>query len=297
MKQTINKYINKMVIGTYQNLNLIFKENKMIKIAKDKNKNLGIKKIMKKNQVVLLALALMLMTAGYMNYTNNHENENMLLASLGDAKLVSANVINDANILNEVNNSVVESNNEENIVEQNNINEENQIEENTTNETVETNANNVDSNAPVSKGTNVENQTTEEAESTSNEENDEVQETSTKQADNDYFTRSKLERETMYSQMLETYTKILENGNISSEQKDIAENEIKNINNTKNAIMIAENLLATKGFENVVIFVNSPSVNVVVKKENLETEEVAQIQNIVQRELNTDIENIHITTN
>jgi len=263
----------------------------MIKIAKDKNKNLGIKKIMKKNQVVLLALALMLMTAGYMNYTNNHENENMLLASLGDAKLVSANVVNDANILNEVNNSVVESNNEENIVEQN------QIVQNTTNEAVETNANNVDSNAPVSNETNVENQTTEEAESTSNEENDEVQETSTKQADNDYFTRSKLERETMYSQMLETYTKILENGNISSEQKDIAENEIKNINNTKNAIMIAENLLATKGFENVVIFVNSPSVNVVVKKENLETEEVAQIQNIVQRELNTDIENIHITTN
>lgn len=237
----------------------------MIKIANDKNKNLGIKKIMKKNQVVLLALALMLMTAGYMNYTNNHENENMLLASLGDAQLVSANVVNDANILNEVNNAVAESNNEKNIVEQNNINEENQ--------------------------------TTEEAESTSNEESKEVQETSTKQADNDYFTRSKLERETMYSQMLETYTKILENGNISSEQKDIAENEIKNINNTKNAIMIAENLLATKGFENVVIFVNSPSVNVVVKKENLETEDVAQIQNVVQRELNTDIENIHITTN
>ena len=263
----------------------------MIKIAKDKNKNLGIKKIMKKNQVVILALALMLMTAGYMNYTNNHENENMLLASLGDAQLVSANVVNDANILNEVNNAVADSNNEENIVEQN------QIVQNTTNEAVETNANNVDSNAPVSNETNIENQTTEESESTSNEESKEVQETSTKQADNDYFTRSKLERETMYSQMLETYTKILENGNISSEQKDIAENEIKNINNTKNAIMIAENLLATKGFENVVIFVNSPSVNVVIKGENLETEKVAQIQNIVERELNTDIENIHITTN
>lgn len=267
----------------------------MIKNADDKNKNLGIKKIIKKNQVVLLALALMLMTAGYMNYTNNHENENMLLASLGDAQLVSANVVNDANILNEVNNSVVESNNEENIVEQN------QIAQNTTNETVETNANNVDSNAPISNETNIdaklENQSIEETSSTSNEESKEVQETSTKQADNDYFTRSKLERETMYSQMLETYTKILENGNISSEQKDIAENEIKNINNTKNAIMIAENLLQTKGFENAIVFVNSPSVNVVIKGENLETEEVAQIQNIIQRELNTDIENIHITTN
>ena len=59
----------------------------MIKYLGDKTKNIGIKKIMKKNQVVILALALMLMTAGYMNYTNNHENENMLLASLGDAQL------------------------------------------------------------------------------------------------------------------------------------------------------------------------------------------------------------------
>ena len=262
----------------------------MIKIAKDKNKNLGIKKIMKKNQVVLLALALMLMTAGYMNYTNNHENENMLLASLGDAQLVSANVVNDANILNEVNNAVVESNNEENIVEQNNINEENQIEENITNETVETNSSVPGNNDSEEKA---ESQATEETASN----NEEIQETSTKENNNDYFTRSKLERETMYSQMLETYTKILENGNISSEQKDIAENEIKNINNTKNAIMIAENLLKTKGFENVIVFVNSPSVNVVIKGDNLTTEQVAQVQNIIQRELNTDIENIHITTN
>ena len=59
----------------------------MIRRISEKKDNSGIKKIMKKNQVVILALALMLMTAGYMNYTNNHENENLLLAQLGDAKL------------------------------------------------------------------------------------------------------------------------------------------------------------------------------------------------------------------
>ena len=101
----------------------------------------------------------------------------------------------------------------------------------------------------------------------------------------------------MYSQMLETYTRILENEKISADQKDIAENEIKNINDTKNAIMIVENLFETKGFENAIVLVNSPSVNVVIKGEELNTEQVAQIQNIVQRELKTDIENIHITTN
>ena len=101
----------------------------------------------------------------------------------------------------------------------------------------------------------------------------------------------------MYSQMLETYTGILENEKISSEQKDIAENEIKNINDTKNAIMVVENLFETKEFENAIVFVNNPSVNVVIKAKELTTEQVAQVQNIVQRELKTEIENIHITTN
>ena len=40
--------------------------------------------------------------------------------------------------------------------------------------------------------------------------------------DENYFSNSKLERDKMYSQMLETYQKILENSSISAEQKTIA---------------------------------------------------------------------------
>ena len=99
----------------------------------------------------------------------------------------------------------------------------------------------------------------------------------------------------MYSQMLETYQKILESTTISQEQKAISEQEIAKINQTKNAIMIAENLISTKGFENNVVFVNDESVNVVVKAEDLGTEQIAQIQNIISRELKVEIENIHIS--
>lgn len=227
----------------------------MIKREYEKQKKTGINKIMKKNQVVILTLALMLMTAGYMNYTNNHENENVLLAQLGDAKLVSTNVAEINEIVNENTNETQVENNIQNQTETNNI-EENKVEEETSN----------DSNNNAIEST------------------------------DDYFTKSKLERETMYSQMLETYQKILENEKIASDQKDIAENEIKNINDKKNAIMIVENLLKTKDFEKAVVFINEQSVNVVVKGEKLETEQVAQIQNIIQRELKTNIENIHITT-
>ena len=100
----------------------------------------------------------------------------------------------------------------------------------------------------------------------------------------------------MYAEMVSNYQKIIENTNSSEAQKSIATQEITKINNTKNAIMICENLIQTKGFENCVVLVNEDSVNVVVKiGDGLNTEGVAKIQNIVSRELNTQIDNIHIT--
>lgn len=228
----------------------------------NKLKEIGIGKIIKKNQVVILTLALMLMTAGYMNYTNNQENENTLLAQLGDAQLVSTNIIENEQTNNEV------INEEENQIEEKG--DENQIEEiNNTYENEITESSNIADNT--------------------------IQETSSNIKD-DYFTKSKLERDSMYSQMLETYKGILENEKIASEQKGIAENEIKNINDKKSAIMIVENLLQTKGFANSVVFINDPSINVIIKGKELAAEQVAQIQNIVQRELKTEIENVHITT-
>ena len=101
----------------------------------------------------------------------------------------------------------------------------------------------------------------------------------------------------MYSQTLETYQKMLENSNVSEEQKAIVTQEITKLNQEKNAIMICENVLSTKGFNKCVIFVNVDSISVVVGKEKIETDEIAQIQNIVSREMNAKVENIHIMTN
>ena len=58
--------------------------------------------------------------------------------------------------------------------------------------------------------------------------------------------------------------------------------------------MICENLIGTKGFQNNVIFVNGNSITVIVGATELKQEEVAQIQNIIAREMQANIENIHI---
>ena len=209
-------------------------------------------KILKRNQLVILVISLMLVTAGYLNFTstNNNEANKDIVAELGDATLVSSNNIEkeDENI---VENKEEDYEKEEDIATQetDNINEQEEGEK-----IVET-----------------------------------VQEDT-------YFTTSKLERENIYSQMLETYQEIYNNTNSSSEQKEAAIQEIAKINKTRNAIMIAENLVIAKGFEDIVIFANSNSVSVIIKAEKLEPEQIAQIQNIVSRELEVGAEIINIST-
>ena len=217
-------------------------------------------KILKKNQIVIYVIAIMLMTAGYLNYSTNDSNNSvetsMNIESKDDSKLAD---IGDATLVNS--NDVVESNTQaqETTAE---------AENNTTNNDTTTN----------------ETQTNEVETSTN----------SVKNSKDDYFSKSKLERETMYSQMLETYEKVLNSTNAEEVQKQSATTEIKKINDTKNSIMICENLIQTKGFEDCVIFVNGDSVSIIVKKDELAKEDVAQIQNIISREMNSQIENIHI---
>lgn len=136
----------------------------------------------------------------------------------------------------------------------------------------------------------------ENANSQDNQENkQEIKETSATNKD-DYFQESKLSRDTMYSQTLETYQGILNNSNVSEEQKAIVTQQITDLNKEKNAIMICENLMSTKGFNKCVIFVNVDSISVIVGAEELKADEIAQIQNIISREMSAKVENIHIMT-
>lgn len=209
-------------------------------------------KVLKRNQVIVLVIALMLVSAGYLNFASiDNENKQestqtsvqestIEYAGIGDAKLVSGNVSNENNVIQSI------------VPNENNVNE-------------------------ISKTT---------SSITTN--------TSDKKTE-EYFSSSRLNRETMYSQMLETYQKILENELISSDQKAIAQTEIKNINDIKNKIMICENLIKIKEVDDVIIFVNDKSISVIVRADELKQEKIAQIQNIISREMQIEIDNIHIS--
>ena len=229
-------------------------------------------KIIKKNQIIIFVIALMLVTAGYLNYTTGEGEDalatsgladNAEVAEIGDAKLVSSNSLTNeesSSISSEKNNNISNNTVSSNVVK----NEENQSKTNIASNNVENGEKTVT--------------------------------TSTKNND-DYFTNSTLTRDTMYSQMIESYQKILNNTSVSADQKAISQTEIKKINDLKNSIMICENLIKTKGINDVVIFANDTSISVIIKTngEEVTKEQAAQIQNIVAREMKAEIENIHIS--
>ena len=226
------------------------------------------KGLFKKNQVIIYVIALMLVTAGYLNYTTNTSEQ----VSAQTAMEMEAN--DDMQIADIVDATLVNSND---------------VVENTTDETVTnrtTNSANIvnTTEANTNTTTNMSNENTTSTETNATITNDE------------YFTKSRLERDTMYSQMIESYEKVLNSSHSLETQKQSATEEIKKINDTKNSIMICENLISTKGFTNNVIFVNGDSISVIIGTQELKQEDVAQIQNIISRELKAEIENIHIST-
>lgn len=144
--------------------------------------------ILKKNQIIIYTFALMLVAAGYLNYTSTLKkndvetsveevvNEENQIADIGDAKLV----------------------NSDDIVSQNDNNSNN-----------DNNDDNSDNNSDNDSS---------KASSISTEENildksNKSEETSSNINSDDYFVQSKLERDTMYSQMIENYEKILNSSN------------------------------------------------------------------------------------
>ena len=126
-------------------------------------------------------------------------------------------------------------------------------------------------------------------------ENQTSENTITEEIQKDYFLEARMSRDSIYSESLETYEKLLESSSATNDQKAIAQNEISNITNEKKTIQSTESLIKMKGFEDVVIFKNSESVSVVVKSDVLLPEQVAQIQNIVEREFKINGKNINIT--
>lgn len=111
----------------------------------------------------------------------------------------------------------------------------------------------------------------------------------------DYFASAKLNREQTRAKNKEMLMDLIDNAGISEEQKQDAVNNVVGMTEIAEKESAAEILLEAKGFEDVVVSIVDGSADVIVNAANLTEQQMAQVEDIVKRKTGISVENIVIT--
>ncbi len=110
------------------------------------------------------------------------------------------------------------------------------------------------------------------------------------------LTGAKLEKEQTRAQNKETLLEIINNANISETQKQEAVNNMISMTDIAEKETAAEILLEAKGFEDAVVSIDGESVDVVVDVAELTEAQRAQIEDIVIRKTGVSADKVIIST-
>jgi len=112
---------------------------------------------------------------------------------------------------------------------------------------------------------------------------------------NDYFVQAKMDKEQSRSKSSESLKAITEDINASKEIKAEAYDKMIGITSNADKEMRIESLINKMGFdESFVVFADNGSVDIVVKTPSLSTSQTAQITDIVIRQGEVAVKDIHI---
>ncbi|MCI5639428.1 MAG: SpoIIIAH-like family protein [Lachnospiraceae bacterium] len=111
----------------------------------------------------------------------------------------------------------------------------------------------------------------------------------------DYFSSAKLSREQTRAKNKETLLEIVNNKQISSADKKKAVDEVAQLTALSEKENAAEMMLQAKGFEDAMVSLSEKNADVVINAEELSSKEMAQIMDIVKRKTELSAENIVIT--
>ncbi len=219
------------------------------------------KRVFKKNQIIITALALMIAVAGYLQYTGSQNDSDLAKEASADTN-ESTYEISDEDMYNA-----------EDIFTD-------------TEESAETSAD--------AKGV----QTGEEIASSqnANEENPgQAVLTSTNVSNVDFVSEVKLNREQIRSQNKASLMEVINNTNITEEQKQDAINSMISMTDIAEREAAAEMLLEAKGFTDVVVSITDNNADVVLNMGEVTDAKRAQVEDIVKRKTNVEAQNIVIT--
>jgi stage III sporulation protein AH len=127
-------------------------------------------------------------------------------------------------------------------------------------------------------------------------ENTQLNVTASKMA-NDYFVQAKMDREQSRSENTESLKAIADDGNSNDEIKAEAQSKMITLSENADKEMRIETLINKMGFDDTfVLFADNGSVDIVIKTPSLTTSQTAQITDIVTRQGDVDVGDIHIRT-
>jgi|GEM_PF-130797 len=228
--------------------------------------------VFKRKQIVVLSLVLMLVVAGYLQYSykkgdtsvNNSESSRLGEAVYVDSEFALSNDVKEADKSKdkkEDNKDVKEDNNKE-----------------------KDKAKTSDSSADKDN-------------SKSNDEADKKTSANlvaSKEA-NDYFAKAKLDKEVSRGRSSETLKAIADDPNLTKEARMEAYEKVTRMAENADREMRIENLIKKNGFNDAIaFFADDGSVDIVIKAPNLSSAQTAQIYDIVSRQANLDIDDIRI---
>ena len=251
------------------------------------------KKIFRKNQLVITALALMIAVAGYFSYMNNNMDDGKLqtAAEAANAEVSAGELEEDYDISDE---DVLQ--NEIFTAEEPDGTETAAV----TDGSAETAAGTEGEPAAEGTGQTVADGTGQTvADGTAGAEEvvnpGEAVLTSTTVANIDYASEMKLNREQIRSKNKETLLEIVNNNAISDELKQDAINKMIAMTDIAERENAAEMLLEAKGFTDVVVSITEDSCDVVLNMGEVTDAKRAQVEDIVKRKTNVSAENVIIT--
>lgn len=105
------------------------------------------------------------------------------------------------------------------------------------------------------------------------------------------------DRDNMYSELMENYNNAISNSNTSVEKVNEYQQKLNELVEQKNLINMVENVILSKGVQDIVIIpTGNNNINVVIKsKVEIEKELIAQIQQIIIDQLGVNANKISIT--
>ena len=213
------------------------------------------KNIFKKNQVIIAALAIMIIVAGYLNFTRDKVGNEGALDAAASPGAIGNQADADLDLTGDPD-SVVSD----------------------TNDVVDANNDSDKSDTKVDAD---------------NKAGEAVLATNTINAD--FFISNKLQREQVRAANETTLQEIIDNKNVNDKQKQDAIDAMIELTTIKDKENATETLLEAKGFPDTLVTITEGSVEVVVNANKLTEQQMAQIEDVVKRKTGISAKNIVIS--